>query len=282
MIFNTQWFTEIHAPTSSAFSLYITEKLDEVQTPFQKITIYETQTFGRLMVIDGCIMLTSRENFIYHEMMAHPALFIHPNPRKIVIIGGGDCGTLHEVLKHPVKSVIQIDIDEAVTRLSERYFPELCQSNQDDRAQLLFQDGIKWMAKAPKNSVDVIIVDSTDPVGPAQGLFSLNFYKHCQHVLKSDGILVQQSESPLFHLDLLQNMYKMLCAAGFKTARSLHFPQCVYPSGWWTATLASNANLKQFRQKAAQKKSFKTKYYNAEIHQASFALPNFLKMALKN
>jgi len=280
MSLNEQWFTEIHRPTGSAFSLHITAKLQEVQTSFQKIAIYETLEFGRLMVIDGCIMLSSRENFIYHEMMSHPALFIHHNPRKIVIIGGGDCGTLREVLKHPIEEVIQIDIDEQVTRLSKHYFPELCESNSDSRSHFLFEDGIEWMANALENSVDIIIVDSTDPIGPAENLFSLDFYKQCRRVLKSDGILVQQSESPLFHLDLLKAMYKALFTTGFKAVRSLHFPQCVYPSGWWTATLASDRNLARFRIEVAQNKSFKTSYYNANIHQASFMLPTFLKEAL--
>jgi len=280
MSLNEQWFTEIHQPTGSAFSLHITAKLQEVQTSFQKIAIYETLEFGRLMVIDGCIMLSSRENFIYHEMMSHPALFIHTNPRKIVIIGGGDCGTLREVLKHPIESITQIDIDEQVMRLSERYFPELCESNSDSRAQFLFEDGIKWMANAHKNSVDIIIVDGTDPVGHAKDLFNIDFYKHCRRVLKSDGILVQQSESPLFHLELLKTMYTDLKATGFKTVRSLHFPQCVYPSGWWTATLASDRNLKEFRIDSVQNKPFKTNYYNADIHQASFMLPTFLKETL--
>jgi len=280
MSLNEQWFTEIHQPTGSAFSLHITAKLQEVQTPFQKIIIYDTLEFGRLMVIDGCIMLSSRENFIYHEMISHPALFIHADPLQVVIIGGGDCGTLREVLKHPIEKVTQIDIDVQVTRLSERYFPELCESNNDIRARLLFKDGVAWVNTAPRNSADIIIVDSTDPIGHAKDLFSLEFYRQCRRILKSEGILVQQSESPLFHLDLLQTMYKTLFAAGFKTVRSLHFPQCVYPSGWWTATLASDRNIDAFRIEAVQHKSFKTEYYNADIHQASFILPTFLKEAL--
>src|SRR5690606_27866633 len=124
----------------------------------------------------------------------HPALFTHPNPKNVAIIGGGDCGSLREALKHPVESAIQIDIDEVVTQLSLQYFPELCESNHDPRAQLLFIDGIKWMQDAPAASLDIIIVDSTDPLGPAVGLFNEAFYRQCHRVLKKDGILVQQSE----------------------------------------------------------------------------------------
>ena len=129
--------------------LKITEKLAEQQSPFQKVEIYQTTQFGKLMTIDGCTMVSTRENFLYHEMMSHPALYTHPEPKNVVIIGGGDCGTLREVLKHQgVESVHQIDIDEVVTRLSEQYFPELCQSNNDVRAQILFDDGIAFMANA--------------------------------------------------------------------------------------------------------------------------------------
>src|SRR5690606_11377001 len=155
---------------------------------------------GRLMVIDGSIMLTQRDNFLYHEMMSHPALFTHPDPKRVVIIGGGDCGTLREVLKHAsVESVVQIDIDERVTRLSERFFPELCSSNGDPRADLRFEDGIEWIKRAADGSIDVLIIDSTDPVGPAVGLFAVDFYRECCRALAANGVMVQQSESPLLH-----------------------------------------------------------------------------------
>jgi len=136
------WFTELCDEAGSAFSLRIRAKLHEEQTPFQKIEIYETTDFGNLMVIDGFIMLSSRDNFLYHEMMSHPVLFTHPAPKRVLIIGGGDCGTLREVLRHPdVETVEQVDIDERVTRLSEIHFPELCEANDDPRAHLHFADG---------------------------------------------------------------------------------------------------------------------------------------------
>ncbi len=125
-------------------------------------------------------MLTARDNFIYHEMLSHPALFSHPSPEHVVIIGGGDCGTLREVLKHDgVTRALQVEIDERVTRLAEEFFPELCASNSDPRAEFLFDDGIQWMKDADPGSVDVIIVDSTDPIGPAEGLFTEAFYRDC-------------------------------------------------------------------------------------------------------
>jgi len=281
MSLDNTWFSEIDFPNGCAFSLQIKAKLHEEQTPFQRIAIYETKHFGHLMTIDGFIMLTERDNFIYHEMMSHPVLFTHPQPRRVVIIGGGDCGTLREVLKHStVEHVIQVDIDERVTRLAEQYFPSLCASNADPRAQLLFEDGIQWMAQAADNSADIIIVDSTDPVGPGEGLFNEAFYRHCRRVLTPQGLLVQQSESPLLHLPLLRAIHQAMRAAGFQTTQSLQFPQSVYPSGWWTATLAGYEHLTQFRLTEAQHKTFETHYYNAEIHQASLNLPTFLNRAL--
>ncbi len=277
MTLDDTWFTELAPEAGSAFSLKLEQKLHEETTPYQRIEIYATEAFGNLMVIDGFIMLSQRDNFLYHEMMSHPALYCHPNPRRVLIIGGGDCGTLSEVLKHPeVKSVHQIEIDERVTRLAERYFPELCQSNNDPRAKLMFIDGIQWVKDCNENSYDIIIVDSTDPIGPAEGLFSEPFYRDCQRILGEHGIIVQQSESPLYHMDILRNMYQAMRGGGFIDIATLFFPQCVYPSGWWTATLAcKDQTLTTFREQEAENKTFETRYYNAAIHRAAFAAPEF-------
>jgi spermidine synthase len=277
---STEWFTEEHSGAGSAFSLKIKRKLHEEQSPFQHHEIYETETFGNLMVLDGCTMVSTRDNFLYHEMMSHPALFTHPKPKKVWIIGGGDCGTLREVLKHnTVEEAVQIDIDERVTRLAEKYFPELCESNNDPRADLKFIDGIKWIKEAAPNSVDIIIVDSTDPVGPAEGLFNEDFYRGCFACLGEHGILVQQSESPLLHLPLIIAMRDAMKSAGFSSLQTLYFPQCIYPSGWWSATMAGKSFLSKYREQDVAKKSFETVYYNNDIHKASLAQPEFVKKA---
>lgn len=276
-----EWFTEEHFGAGSAFSLKIKRKLDEGQSEFQHHEIYETETFGNLMVLDGCTMVSTRDNFLYHEMMSHPALFTHPNPKTVWIIGGGDCGTLREVLKHKsIEKAVQIDIDELVTRMAEKYFPELCESNNDPRAELKFIDGIKWIKDAAPNSVDIIIVDSTDPVGPAEGLFNEAFYRGCLAALTEDGLLVQQSESPLLHLHLLKDMRNAMSAAGFNALQTLYFPQCIYPSGWWSATMAAKTAFKGFREQDAANKGFATEYYNVDIHKGSLAQPEFVKKAL--
>lgn len=280
---DTQWFTEVCAEGGSALSYAINAKLHEEKTPFQTIAIYDTTHHGHLMTIDGFVMLTQRDNFLYHEMLAHPVLFTHPAPKDVVIIGGGDCGTLQEVLKHPtVTSVTQIDIDEQVTRLAELYFPELCMGNDDPRAHLLFADGIQWMAVAPDNSIDVVIVDSTDPVGPGEGLFTEDFYRNCHRALRADGVIVQQSESPLYHFDsIIRPMHQAMRAAGFAHTHTLQFPQPCYPTGWWTATMAGkNQPLTTFRRDHAANKPFATKYYNADIHQGALAMPEFMRETL--
>lgn len=283
MSLDRTWFTEPMEKTGTAFSLKLGKKLHEEKTPYQKIEIYQTETFGYLMVIDGCTMVSTRDNFLYHEMMSHPALYSHPNPKNVVIVGGGDCGTLREVLKHPeVKSATQVEIDERVTRLAEKYFPELCEANDDKRATLFFGDGIKWMKEAEPESIDLIIIDSTDPVGPAEGLFGKKFYKDCIKALRKDGMLVQQSESPLLHLDLIREMHEAMLSAGFKQTQLLHFPQVIYPSGWWSASIAckKKGRLAQRLNPRAIKK-LNTRFYNAATHQAAFAVPNFVREALE-
>ncbi len=280
MTLDKNWFSEEQAGMGSAFSLKITAKLDEVQTPFQHIEIYDTETYGKLMIIDGCYMVTSRDNFLYHEMMTHPSLFTHANPKRVLIIGGGDCGTLKEVLKHDsIERAWQVDIDEQVTRMAEKYFPELCESNDDPRAELLFEDGVKWIQDAEAGSLDLIIVDSTDPVGPAEGLFTEAFYRDCHRALGANGMLVQQSESPLYHLQLLKDMHQAMRNAGFADSKTLHYPQPSYPSGWWSAIMAAKQSLPAFREDDARNKSFKTRYYNADIHKAALTQPEFCREA---
>jgi spermidine synthase len=278
MLDNT-WYTEQWAEQGSAISLKIKDKVHDEQSPYQRIEIFETETFGTLMTLDGLVMVTDRDNFIYHEMMSHPALFTHPDPKRVLVIGGGDCGTLHEVLKHKsVQLAEQVELDERVTRVAEMFFPELCESNGDPRARLHFADGIKWVADAQPGTYDVIIVDSTDPVGPAAGLFSETFYKDCLRALTPDGVVVGQSESPLFHAGLIVSVQRAFRAAGFADVATRHFPQCTYPSGWWSCTLARKiGSAADFRRRDAESRPFPTRYYNAAIHAAALASPEFLR-----
>jgi spermidine synthase len=279
MSLDQTWFSEPHEPSGSAISFRVKGRLHAEKTPFQTIEIWDTTDWGKLMVIDGCVMLTTRDNFLYHEMMSHPALYTHTAPKRVVIIGGGDCGTLREVLKHrEVESAVQVDIDERVTRLAEEYFPELCESNGDPRAKLMFDDGIKYMADLEPDSIDIVIVDSTDPVGPAEGLFNAAFYSSCFKALRQGGILVQQSESPIAHLDLIKSMRAHMRASGFAATRTLPFPQPCYPTGWWSCTMArKGVDLSEFRERGAATKKFATRYYNVDVHRGALGAPEFMR-----
>lgn len=283
MLHPEKWFTESYPDYGTGFSLQIQSRLHVETTPICTIAIYDTTHFGKLMTIDDVIMVTTRENFFYHEMLAHPALFTHSSPQDVVIIGGGDCGTLKEVLKHPIRTAIQIEIEERVTRLAEKYFPELCTANNDPRASILFTDGIRWMQEAPSESADIVIVDSTDPIGPAEGLFNEAFYQECFRVLRPEGILVHQSESPLIHQSLLCDMRKAMKAAGFKSRLTIPFPQVVYPSGWWSATLAKkseNASF-DFRKDFTRLNELDTQYYQFALHESALTPIPFLNKLFK-
>ncbi len=277
-----KWFTEIYTEHGSAFSLKIREKIHQEQTPYQLLEIYDTEAFGKLMTLDGLVMLCGLDNFIYHEMMTHTALFTHPDPKRVAIVGGGDCGCLKEVLKHPeVESAELIELDERVTRISEKFFPELCESNNDPRAHFNFGDGIKHIHDAEDATYDVIIIDSTDPVGPALGLFSKGFYTDCRRALATDGVLIVQSESPLFHMKIIASVRHNMKDAGFVHVVTLDFPQCSYPSGWWSATLASKSQSPaNFRVPGATATLPQTRYYNTDIHRAALAMPEFMKREL--
>ncbi len=260
------WYTERYEEHGAALSLKISEVLHREQSPYQTIEIFETEHFGTLMTLDGLVMLTDRDNFLYHEMMTHPALFMHPDPKRVLIIGGGDCGTLREVLRHPeVEAAEQVELDERMTRVAERFFPLLCERNDDPRARFHFQDGIAWVKNAKPGSYDVIIVDSTDPVGPAAGLFGAEFYATCHAALADKGVLVAQSESPLLHADLIRGCQRRMHAAGFDSVDTLFFPQFAYPSGWWSATLARKGIERgAFRRRDAEQMAG-LQYYHANM-----------------
>ena len=278
------WLSEISEESGSAFSVKIQEKLDSETSNYQTIDIYASEEYGNIMVIDGFIKVTERDNDIYHEMLVHPAMFTHANPETVAIIGGGYCGSLRQVLKHEnVKNATLIEIDEQVTLLSRKYFPITGQAANDQRAKVRHQNGLKWIKENDGN--DVIIVDSTDPTGHNPEMFTESFYRDCFDSLNDGGILVQQSESPLFHMNILKPMRETMMAAGFSSVCTLNFFISSYPSGWWTCTMAAKDDSVDFNtinEAAIANKTFDTFYYNAEMHRAAMAMPEFVKRELMN
>lgn len=203
----SNWFEEnLDIAKGKKIKVQYESLIESVQTPFQKIDIYQTVPFGKMLVHDDVIMLTEFDESHYHEMIAHVPLHVHPHPANVLVIGGGDGGTLREVLKHTeVSSAHLCEIDEMVVRVCQKHLPALSCSFDDPRVELFFEDGAKFV-KEKKNFYDLIIVDSSDPIGPAEVLFQKEFYQGMHRALKPDGIVVTQSESFLYNMDIIKNI----------------------------------------------------------------------------
>ena len=276
------WVTEISEPQGFAYSYRVKAKLHEEQSEYQLIEIYETEQYGNVMLLDKVVMLTERDHFSYHEMMVHAPIYCHPAPRDVVIVGGGDCGSLREALRHQdVRNVTQVELDQRVTAVAEKYFPELCEANDDSRAKFVFADAVHWMQQAPAASADVMILDTTDPVGQAERLFAEQFYGDCHRVLRPGGMLIVQSEAPGLDAPLIRDLMRRMVAVGLEAPQTLLFPVCCYPTGWWSAIMAGKgADCTKFRRHSSN--DFATKHYTAEIHAAALLQPPWLRRLLKS
>jgi len=236
--------------------------------------VVDTLEFGRALVLDGAVQTTERDEFIYHEMISHVALNSHPNPRQVLIIGGGDGGTLREVLRHPgIERVDMVEIDQRVVELSKQYLPTIASGFDDPRAHVHFEDGVRFV-KESKKRYDLIIVDSSDPVGPAVELFGLDFYRDAFGVLTADGIMVAQAESPIYYKAYLQKVWRNIKSTfpiGYVYLASIP----TYVSGFWSFVIGSKCH--DPRSVRGDKPSlFGLKYYTEEVHRASFVIPPFV------
>jgi len=280
------WFTE--RSENTALSLrHSGDLLYKKLSPFQDVKVYETFEFGNTLVLDDRIMCTEKDEFIYHEMITHVPLLTHANPKRVLVIGGGDGGTVREVLKHEgLDEVVLVEIDEFVVDAARQYLPTISVALDHPKLKLEIDDGIRYMCEASDQCFDVVIVDSTDPVGPAEGLFNEAFYREVYRCLTPDGILVVQSESPMFHTSVFQSIFK--CHKRIFGVEQVHCYLAfipTYPTGMWSFSYASKGNshpLKQFN--AAQAKAFaasqQLKYYNERLHPAAFVLPTFVQQLL--
>jgi spermidine synthase len=259
-------------------SMRVGKKIFEGQSDFQKLEIYETPHYGNMMVLDGCVMLTEANEFSYHEMIAHVPLFAHPNPERVLIIGGGDGGAAREVLRHPqVKECVMVEIDGLVIEKSKEYFPTIASEFDNPRLTLLVDDGVKYIENN-KTAFDVILVDSTDPVGPAEGLFSKDFYQKAYNSLKPNGILVAQAESPYYFKRTQRELFDVLHSVfSYATLYTTNIP--FYPSGMWSFAYASKEYKENTNPRYAdmEKMEENLQYFNRKLYEGCFALPTFVK-----
>ncbi|MBN1957925.1 MAG: polyamine aminopropyltransferase [Desulfuromonadales bacterium] len=271
------WYTEKHSD-NVGITLKITQTLFSGRSDFQQLEILDTLEYGRMMLLDGLVMVTERDEFIYHDMITHPALFTHPAPRKVLVIGGGDGGSIREIVRHPeVELAVLCEIDGLVIEKSLEFLPSMSSAinGEHPRVKLHVDDGLAYI-RQHQGEFDVILVDSTDPIGPAVGLFEEDFYRLVFSALKEDGIMVAQSESPFYHAEIQKNMFRNLRTV-FPIVEMYQAFIPTYPSGFWSFAFASKKYhpVRDFDAERAAKRDFHTRYYNENLHLGAFMLPTF-------
>jgi spermidine synthase len=263
---------EFHTPGSGIFFRAQRRLLSE-KTSFQKMEVYETASHGRVLLLDGLVQTTEKDEFFYHEMLVHPAMMSHPRPRDVLIIGGGDGGALREVLRHRVRRAVLVEIDARVIEVCRKYFPGLAVSFGDRRTEIVVDDGNRFIRKTDRR-FDVILVDSSDPVGPSAVLHRKAFYAELKRCLRPGGIIAAQAGAPLFHLEHLRKK-RFFLKKLFSFALYYLGPVPTYPGGLWCYAFLSDRVDPMNR----PRRNFprKLRYYNSDVHRGAFALPEFLK-----
>ncbi|MEM6531123.1 MAG: polyamine aminopropyltransferase [Myxococcota bacterium] len=257
-------------------SIKLRETLHQEQTEYQKLAVYDTEFFGKMMTLDDIVMLTERDEFIYHEMLVHVPLCSIENPRRVLIIGGGDCGCLREALKHDsIEEVVQVDIDRRVTEVSAEHFNWVDAARRDARATLLFEDGVRYIQEHPRQ-FDLVIIDSTDPEGFALSLFLSEFYAQVANSLRPGGVMTAQTESPHWSADMVSAIYGELQQA-FASVSAYLASVPTYASGLWTLAYCSSGPRSAVDPARAERIAAQCRYYNRSLHEAAFALPNFVR-----
>lgn len=277
------WFTEYYTK-NARFSIKIDKPVISLNSEFQRIDIFDSYAFGRVLVLDGYLMLTEKDEFIYHEMMTHIPMAVNPEIRDVLVIGAGDGGVIRELTKYEtIKRIDMAEIDKLVVDLCKKYLPQTACKLDDPRVHIYYEDGLKFV-RSKNNEYDLIIVDSTDPFGPGEDLFTREFYGNCYKALKSDGILINQHESPYYPNDALaaQKTHNRIKSI-FPLAKvyQAHLP--TYPSGHWLFGFASKG-LDPIDDLSSNWSmlGINTRYYNTELHKGCFALPTYVKELLNN
>jgi spermidine synthase len=276
------WYTEQHTD-NVRFSIKVDKAFFSGQSEFQRIDVFNSQEFGNILTLDGLMMVTEKDEFIYHDMIVHVPMATNPKIKNVLVIGAGDGGTVRELTRYnTIETIEMVEIDEMVVDVCRKYLPQTACKLDDPRVKLYFEDGLRFV-RSKENAYDLIIVDSTDPFGPGEGLFTKEFYGNCSKALREDGILVNQHESPYYkeYARSMQRAHKRI-QDFFPVCRvyQAHIP--TYPSGHWLFGFASKTYdpLTNLDEQAWNSLGLKTKYYNTEIHKGSFALPNYVKELL--
>ena len=276
------WYTEQHTE-NVRFSIKVEKEIHTEQTEFQRIDVLESKEFGRFFTLDGLMMVTEKDEFIYHDMIVHVPMATNPNIKKVLVIGAGDGGTIRELTRYStIERIDMVEIDKRVADICREYFPITACKLDEPRVNLFYEDGLKFV-RDKNDEYDLIIVDSTDPFGPGEGLFTKEFYGNCYKALKEDGILVNQHESPYYDNDAaaMKDAHEKITKF-FPIIRvyQAHIP--TYPSGHWLFGFASKKYhpVRDLNAEAWNSLGIKTKYYNTDLHVGCFALPNYVKEML--
>ncbi|UCE25936.1 MAG: polyamine aminopropyltransferase [Candidatus Zixiibacteriota bacterium] len=275
------WYSEL-LDGQSGLTLKVNRIIDSRESSFQRIDVIENQDFGKLLVLYGSLMVADNDNNSYNEMISHVPLFAHPAPSQALIIGGGDCGALTEVMKHPeVEQCTMCEIDKMVVETAEKHFPRLTRGLTDARSKVVFEDGKSYIERG-SNQYDVIMLDLSDPVGPAADLFQKKFHQRVFEQLKDDGIMVAQTESPFYNRKTVEALYENLREI-FPIVKMYTCFMPIYPSGLWSFAFCSKKYdpIDDFDQERYDRLQLDTQYYNDRIHRACFALPEFVVRLMK-
>lgn len=278
------WFSEVQTPNVK-MSIRVDRQLYSGRSEFQKIDVFECPEFGRFLTLDGYMMLTEKDEFIYHEMITHIPMAVHPRVRDVLVIGAGDGGVIRELARYPeIEHIDMVEIDELVVEVCKKYLPKTACRLNDPRLTIYYEDGLKFI-RSCKDKYDLIIVDSTDPFGPGEGLFTKEFYGNCYNALHDDGIMVNQHESPFYDEDAAacQRAHKRIVES-FPISRvyQAHIP--TYPSGHWLFGFASKKYhpLKDLQEARWNLRGLSCKYYTTTLHKGAFYLPAYVEELLKD
>ncbi len=277
------WYTEKHTDTVD-FSIKVKKHFYSETSPFQQIDFFESEEFGTFFTLDGLMMVNEKDEFVYHDMITHVAMATNPDIKRVLVIGGGDGGTVRELTRYPhIEKIDMVEIDEMVVRACEKYLPITASKLTEPRVSLYFEDGLKFI-HGKENVYDLILVDSTDPIGPGEGLFSEAFYNDCYAALSENGILINQHESPYYpgYAREMKRSHSKIKKI-FPVSKVYQFHMPTYPSGHWLFGFASKRldPIKDFNPEAWSKLGLETKYYNTDLHLGCFALPTFVKKMLE-